>query len=223
MVFQDIPKMHDPAIEFSEEEVEGEVRWNELSRATGYPVRDLKKLIVRPLVLHRVVDQTRLGKIQKMYSLVVAGNGDGLLGIGEGKSVEILDAQQMATYNAIRNMVPIPRYEHRTTFGRIAVKNGAVEMEVMSRPPGKGSSLININYCSIANDNSGFGVRCSHYIYEMCRCAGIHDLSARVTRSRNPMNVIKTFMYALQRQKLPDMIARGRGQKLVDVRKVYYG
>lgn len=52
--------------------------------------------------------------------------------------------------------------------------------------------------------------------------AGFKDLQVRVTRSRNPMNVIKTFMMALQKQKLPEEIARGRGKKLVDVRKVYY-
>lgn len=68
----------------------------------------------------------------------------------------------------------------------------------------------------------GFGVRCSQYIFEMCKLAGIQDLSAKVTRSRNPMNVIKTFMMALRKQRLPEVIARGRGKKFVDVRKVYY-
>jgi small subunit ribosomal protein S5 len=37
------------------------------------------------------------------------------------------------------------------------------------------------------------------------------------------MNVIKTFMKALKSQKLPETIARGRGKKLIDVRRVYYG
>lgn len=68
----------------------------------------------------------------------------------------------------------------------------------------------------------GFGVRCSQYVFEIARCAGIHDLSARATRSRNPMNVIKATMHALRNQKLPETIARGRGKKFVDVRKVYY-
>ena len=66
-------------------------------------------------------------------------------------------------------------------------------------------------------------MRCSAHIFEMCRCLGISDLSARVTRSRNPMNVVKTFMKALRSQRLPETIARGRGKKLVDVRNVYYG
>jgi hypothetical protein len=57
----------------------------------------------------------------------------------------------------------------------------------------------------------------------MCRAAGIHDLAARVPRSRNKMNTIKATYQALRAQRLPDEIAEGRGRKLVDVRKVYYG
>lgn len=56
----------------------------------------------------------------------------------------------------------------------------------------------------------------------MCRAAGIHDLSARVTRARNPMNTVKAAFKALVSQKDPEEIAKGRGKKLVDVRKVYY-
>ena len=70
---------------------------------------------------------------------------------------------------------------------------------------------------------SGFGIRCQDKIFEMCRCAGISDLAARVTRSRNPMNTIKATFQALVSQKIPDEVARGLGKKLVDVRKVYYG
>ena len=42
-------------------------------------------------------------------------------------------------------------------------------------------------------------------------------------RSRNPMNSVKATYEALLNQPNPDEIARGRGKKLVDVRKVYYG
>jgi small subunit ribosomal protein S5 len=69
----------------------------------------------------------------------------------------------------------------------------------------------------------GFGLRCQHNIFEMARCAGIQDLAARVPRGRNKMNTIKATYQALLNQRLPDEIARGRGKKLVDVRKVYYG
>lgn len=68
----------------------------------------------------------------------------------------------------------------------------------------------------------GFGLRCQHLIFEMARAAGIHDLAARVTRSRNPMNTVKAAYEALMGQKDPEEIARARGKKLIDVRKVYY-
>lgn len=57
----------------------------------------------------------------------------------------------------------------------------------------------------------------------MARAAGIQDLAARVPRSRNPMNTVKAAYKALMQQRIPDEIARARGKKLVDVRKVYYG
>lgn len=57
----------------------------------------------------------------------------------------------------------------------------------------------------------------------MCRAAGIHDISAVIPRSRNPMNTVKATYQALLNQPDPEEIARGRGKKLVDVRKVYYG
>ena len=69
----------------------------------------------------------------------------------------------------------------------------------------------------------GFGLRCQHLIFEMARAAGISDLAARVMRARNPMNTVKAAYEALMSQKLPEDIARARGRKLVDVRKVYYG
>jgi small subunit ribosomal protein S5 len=68
----------------------------------------------------------------------------------------------------------------------------------------------------------GFGLRCQQYIWEICRCAGIYDIAARVTRSRNPMNTVKATIKALMSQKDPEDIARARGKKIVDVRKVYY-
>ncbi len=57
----------------------------------------------------------------------------------------------------------------------------------------------------------------------MARAVGISDLAARIPRSRNPMNTVKAAFEALTNQPDPEEIAIGRGKKLVDVRKVYYG
>ena len=192
-----------------------------LMRQTGFTNEEIRRFRVKQLISHRVVNQTRLGKIQSMYFLTVAGNGRGLLGIGEGKSAEPADARKQAQYAAIRNLQPVPRYEERTIFGDVKGKVGATELELMTRPPGIYRHAL--LYTMMLLTSLGFGLRCQAYIFEMCRCAGIQDLAARVTRSRNPMNTVKAAFQALMSQRLPEDEARARGKKLVDIRKVYYG
>lgn len=69
----------------------------------------------------------------------------------------------------------------------------------------------------------GFGLRVPARLFEMFRACGIHDIAGSMPRSRNPMNSVKATFQALTNQKDPNEIAIGRGKKLVDVRKVYYG
>lgn len=107
-----------------------------LMQSTGYSLDKIRGLKVKTLVSHAVVNQTRLGKVRRQYCLSVAGNGDGLLGIGEAKSEEASDAMTQSRYRAIRNMQPILRYENRTIFGDVKGKVGAVELKLMNRPPG---------------------------------------------------------------------------------------
>lgn len=118
-----------------EEEVTPALR--RLMQSTGFDNNQIRSLKVKSIVSHSVVNQTRLGKIRKSYVLSIAGNGKGLLGIGEGKSEEFSEAKIQSQYRAIRNMQPIPRYEQRTIFGDVTGKVGAVELKLMNRPPGK--------------------------------------------------------------------------------------
>lgn len=141
---QPLPVIEDPNYKFEEEDPSGIYRGEDLSRITGFTAAQLKRFTVRKMVFHRVVNQTRMGKIQRFYALHVAGNGNGLLGIGEGKSAEPGDAGQIATYMALRNLEPIPRYEGRTIYGNVKVKFGAVELELRTAPPGE--SLVNTQW-----------------------------------------------------------------------------
>lgn len=208
-----IPKINDPSIRWTSltdsdansgaQDDESAIAYARLAKQINQSVDQIKRYRTKVLVTHRVVNQTRLGKIASVYFLCVAGNERGMVGIGEGKAAEGDEAMRMAKLAAIRNMKPIRRYENRTIYGEVHGKVGAVELVLAARPP-------------------GFGLRVSSHIFEIARCAGIHDLSARVTRSRNPMNVAKAVWQALLAQRDPEEIAISRGKKLVDVRKVYY-
>ncbi|KAL8823616.1 MAG: hypothetical protein Q9170_008339 [Blastenia crenularia] len=219
-VAPEIPKLKILKRGFSDDE-EVDPATRRLMRQTGFSLVEIRRFRVKQLVSHRVVNQTRLGKIQSVYNLAVAGNGKGLIGIGEGKSAEDEAARIQAKNAAIRNMQPIPMYEGRTIFGDVKGKVSATEVELMTRPPGK-DVFFQLKTQGLMV-TLGFGVRCQSLIFEICRCAGIQDLAARVTRSRNHMNTVKATIQALLSQRLPEEVARARGRKLVDVRKVYYG
>ena len=211
-----IPRLEDPRI-ITEMESD-EPAYERLKLQTGVDAEQLRTLTQKILVSHGVTNQTRMGKVHSQYYLAVAGDGNGMLGIGEGKGTEGAAAALKARINAIRNMRPIPRYEERTIFGEVEGKVGASIVKLSARPPGKPlppSSLITLT-------TTGFGNRCQFLIFEMARAAGIKDLSARCLRSRNKMNVVKAAYAALMAQKLPEDVARARGRKMVDVRKVYY-
>ncbi|EGP84748.1 unnamed protein product [Zymoseptoria tritici ST99CH_3D1] len=188
----------------ADEKTEEDQHLLRLCQQTGLTPQEIRRIRVKNLVTHRVVNQTRMGKIASLYFLTIAGNQEGMLGIGEGKAAEDEDGRRQAMMNAIRNMKPIPRYEERTIFGEVEAKVGASVVKLSARPP-------------------GFGNRCQSLIFELARAAGIHDLAARTPRSRNKMNVVKAAFEALTNQRLPEDVARARGRKLVDVRGVYYG
>ncbi|KAI1136701.1 ribosomal protein S5, C-terminal domain-containing protein [Hypoxylon sp. FL0543] len=178
--------------------------YQQLKRRTGLSVMDILDINSKVLVVRFVDNQTRLGKIRSAWVMAIAGNGNGRLGIGEAKSVELAVARQKAKLLAIQNMQPIRRYEHRTIYGSVKGKVGATIVQIDARPP-------------------GFGLRASHRLFEIFRAVGIQDIAAKMPRGRNPMNSVKACVQALLSQKDPDEIAVGRGKKLVDVRKVYYG
>jgi len=121
-----------------------------VSQQTGLTPAEIQRLRVKNLVSHRVVNQTRMGKIRSMYYLTIAGNGDGLLGVGEGKSVEPEEGLKQSKMAAIRNMRPVPRYEGRTIYGTLEKKVGATKVQLYSRPPGKTTYLsANLNHLLI--------------------------------------------------------------------------
>ncbi|PNS18371.1 hypothetical protein CAC42_6188 [Sphaceloma murrayae] len=197
----ELPRLEDPRI-ITESESE-DPHTERLMLQTGLSEDQIKETKTKVLVQHRVVNQTRMGKIQSMYCLSIAGDQNGMLGIGEGKSTEADEAARKSRLNAIRNMKPIPRYEQRTIFGEVEGKVGASIVRLSARSP-------------------GFGNRCQHLIFEMARAAGLRDLAARCRRSRNKMNVVKATYEALMSQRIPQEVAMARGRKMVDVRKVYY-
>ncbi len=139
-----LPKMSNPAIRYpATDEFEKDPLMQRVYQQTGFDADEVRRFKIKTLVTHRVVNQTRMGKISSIYMLTVAGNEDGLLGIGEGKASEFESTRNQARRAAIRNMQPIKRYERRTIFGEVEAKVGAAVVKIMSRPPGTFTHMAN--------------------------------------------------------------------------------
>jgi len=147
-----------------------------------------------PLFTRRITQQTGKGKIHRQYSLVVVGNGNGLVGYGEGKDEELPRATDKAYAEAVRNMDYVERFENRTVWTETQTKLGATRIILRPRP-------------------LGFGLRCNPNIHQVLKAAGIKDCSAKVWGSRNPLNVIKATFRMLQSGNAPLAMGNGMGGK----------
>ncbi|CAD6449287.1 d4e61db1-0c29-4c75-9c5d-c9f4e1c90f0d [Sclerotinia trifoliorum] len=131
--------------------------YTKLRHQTGLTMDEILSLDTKILVSHRVVNQTRLGKIER-----------------EAKGQEPEDTNNNAKIAAIKNMQPVPRYEERTIYGDV------------------GGRLVQLKLS----------------LWQDLQAVGIHDLAAKVPRSRNKMNTVKATYQALMKQRIPDEIAR---------------
>lgn len=176
-----------------------------ISKQTGISSRYIQnKLEMQPLVLKTVANQTAKGKIKSFYALCCVGDKNGMIGLGEGKSRDnMIKAIRKAHWESIKNLHYIPLLENRTVPMDLDYGYHGVKLKIRRR-------------------ENGFGVRVHHTIFTMCELLGIKDISCKVYKSRNNMNVAKGFLEALLNYNSLPQIALQRGKKIVDVKKVYY-
>ncbi|RDB30661.1 putative 37S ribosomal protein S5, mitochondrial [Hypsizygus marmoreus] len=145
-----------------------------------------------PLIRRRITQQTGKGKIHRQFVLMVVGNGDGLVGYGQGKDDDASRAEAKAYAQAVRNMDWVERFEKRTIWTEMDTKLGATQLIMRPRPV-------------------GFGLRCNPNLHQVLKAAGIKDVSAKVWGSRNPINVIKAAFRMLQAGHAPLAMGDGIG------------
>ncbi|EJU02373.1 hypothetical protein DACRYDRAFT_22040 [Dacryopinax primogenitus] len=126
----------------------------------------------------RVVQQTGKGKMPSTASLIIVGNGDGLVGWGQGKHDIPASANNASFRDAIVSLDRVERFENRTIWHDVELKFGATRVILRPRP-------------------LGFGVRAGPIMHQVCKAAGIKDISGKIYGSKNPMNVLKATCLAL--------------------------
>ncbi|EAU89345.2 37S ribosomal protein S5 [Coprinopsis cinerea okayama7 len=165
---------------------------DEFAKALPVPKAFYENLHQSILIRRGVVQQTGKGKIRRVAYMVLLGNADGLVGLGEGKHANSMVALKSARIDAVRKMDWVERFEKRTVWTEMRTKLGSTELILRPRPV-------------------GFGLRCNPYLHQILRAAGFKDISAKVWGSRNRLNVIKAAFRLLQAGHAPTGMGDGLG------------
>ncbi|EST05632.2 Ribosomal protein S5, N-terminal [Kalmanozyma brasiliensis GHG001] len=170
-----------------------------LSTVTPLSVKEVRDLHRHAIALKRVVHMTTKGKDASMYALVIAGNGNGLVGYGEGKDTNASKAGRKAFHEAVKGLDSVSIHKgsdgSRTIETQVEAKWGASTVVMRPRP-------------------AGFGLRVPPVIHAICRSVGITDLSASIYGSSNPVNVVKAALQILWGGAAPLGMGDGIGGKM---------
>ncbi len=150
--------------------------------------------------IQRVAKVTKGGRTFSFTAIVVAGDGNGIVGHGLGKASEVIDAIQKGIEDAKKNLIKVP------------VINGTVPHEQYGKYSG--------GKVFIKPASHGTGVIAGGAMRAVLESAGVHDVLAKSKGSSNPHNVVKATIDALSKLRDPYTVAEQRG---VSLKKVFNG
>ena len=164
---------------------------------------ELQKDTATDGITDKLVDVKRTSKTVKggrkmsFAALVVAGDGQGRIGFGRGKAIEVPVAIQKATEAARRNMIQVQlkgnTIQHKT-YGR----HGASKIVMLPAPEGTGI---------IAGSamRAVFGVM------------GVENVLSKCIGSSTPVNVIRATIDAFKKMSTPESVAAKRGKTVAEI------
>lgn len=151
----------------------------------------------------KLVSVTRTAKVVKggrkfgFAALVVVGDGNGRVGVGKGKALEVPEAIRKAMESARRNLILIPLND-TTLHHTIVANHGATK--VFMKPASDGTGII-----------AGGGMRA---IFEV---AGIKNVLAKCYGSTNSYNVVRATIKGLASMRSPQDFASKRGKSVEEI------
>lgn len=137
------------------------------------------------------------GRIFGFSAVVVAGDGEGKIGVGAGKAREVPIAIQKATENARRNMLQV-HLKGTTLQHPIKARHGATRVFML--PASEGTGVI-----------AGSAMRA---VFEVM---GVQNVFGKCIGSSNPLNVVRATINGLKSMSSPERAAAKRGLNIKDI------
>ncbi len=154
-------------------------------------------LMEKLIAVNRVSKVVKGGRQFGFSALTVVGDGNGRVGVGQGKAREVPVAIQKAMEYARRNMVDMA-LKGNTLHYALTWNFGAAK--VYMQPASEGTGII-----------AGGAMRA---VFEV---VGVHNVLAKSLGSTNPINVVRATVQGLQSMSSPEHIAAKRGIPLSEL------
>ena len=148
-------------------------------------------LIEKLVAVNRVAKVVKGGRQFSFSAITVVGNGNGKIGMGYGKAKEVPLAIQKSMQAARKNLHTVT-LKKETIYYETTGRYGA--SKVFMRPAADGTGII-----------------ASGAMRAVFECVGIRNILAKSFGSRNPINLVKATINALDGIRSPERVAKRRG------------
>jgi small subunit ribosomal protein S5 len=152
----------------------------------------IPELEERVVSIKRVSKTVKGGRRMQLSALVVVGDGNGKVGVGMGKSLEVPNAIKKAVEDAKKNMFKVS-----------ITKEGTLPHEIMGIY-GAGRVLIKPAV-------QGTGVMAGGPVRAVMELAGVKNVITKSLGTSNAINIVKATAEGLKLMEGPEEVARRRG------------
>ncbi len=160
--------------------------------------KQIDDLIEKLVAVNRVAKVVKGGRQFGFAAITVVGDGKGKIGMGYGKAKEVPLAIQKAMQAARKDLHSVA-LNKETVYYETTGRHGA--SKVYMQPAADGTGII-----------AGGAMRA---VFE---CVGIRNILAKSYGSRNPINLVRATINALDSMRSPQRVAKRRG---IPVSKIF--